>query len=136
MSSLGYTSILIARATEGAPLGSHYYRLTTQFHWIDLVPIIVGAALIALAWQIFNKVRNYRDFKQPCNDPAKLFRELCQVHALDRSAQGVLRRLAQVYRLAQPAEVFVTPQIFDPERLPASLREDAARIRELRKLLF
>lgn len=69
------------------------------------------------------------------NSHPGLFCGLCRLHRLDRNSRRLLRQVAQCYRLAQPARIFIEPQWLDPARL-TPLRARSAEIVALRNRLF
>jgi hypothetical protein len=82
------------------------------------------------------QLRLRNDMELHCDNPWKLFRELCQVHRLDGPSQRLLAQLARARRLPQPAQIFLTPSAFEPADLPAGLREKADQLLRLRGMLF
>jgi hypothetical protein len=109
---------------------------TSQLHWTDVIPYVIALALlIFIAW-LAPYLRRRNDMSERCDDPQKLFRELCLAHELDRSSRRLLLRLVEANRLAQPGQVFLTPMAFEPSRLPASLRERLDEVKQLRARLF
>ncbi|HYO24159.1 MAG TPA: hypothetical protein VEQ85_04345 [Lacipirellulaceae bacterium] len=116
--------------------GRGFRGATSQLSWLDFVPYIAVAAVIGAAWGATSYVKKRNDMSSRCNDPRKLFRELCLAHQLDRRSQRLLLELAEAFRLAQPAQVFLTPSAFDAARMPASLRGRAPEIALLRERLF
>lgn len=136
MSSLIPPYILLAQLSRWRRLGDDFRQAGGSFEFSDCLPYLAGGLLCAAFIAIVVAVRRRLDFNRPCNDPQKLFRELSLAHGLDRPSQILLRQLAQVFQLSQPAEVFVTPQAFATERLPAQLQAEATRIAELRQRLF
>jgi hypothetical protein len=116
--------------------GRGFRGATSQLSWTDLVPYAVAAVLAGGSIALYRWLKNRNDFAQACDDPKKLFRELCAAHGLDRASQRLLARLAHVWQYPQPAQVFVTPTAFEPERLPAAMQRKAAELKRLRELLF
>ena len=112
---------------------SHWQRLgdglrgSGRVDFTDMLPYMIGLAVGALGiWAVVQwKKRN--DTSQPCDDPWKLFRELCQVHGLSSSDGRLLQKLVEAQKLEQPAEIFVTPQAFE---------SDDHQLRDLRARLF
>jgi len=116
--------------------GRAFRGATAQLKWTDLIPY-AAAALVAIAvMAIYRFVKRRNDMTLWCDDPQKLFRELCLVHQLDRGNQRLLAQLAEAWQFSQPAQVFLTPAAFDRERLPKALRARWAELDELRGRLF
>jgi len=102
----------------------------------DLLPFGIGLALLAMGVAIVVAIVKRNDMSQPCDDPKKLFRELCRAHGLDFASRRLLYRLATAHQLAQPAEVFLTPAMFQADQLPPQLRAQAGQLQRLRQRLF
>jgi len=103
---------------------------------MDMLPYFIGFALLGIGIAIVVKIVKYNDLSQPCDDPQKLFRELCRAHGLDRASCRLLRQLASLTGLPQPVEVFLTPAVFEANQLPEQLRAKQKRVMELRERLF
>lgn len=116
--------------------GRGFRGAASQRSWHDLVPYIATAIAICVGTAIYSHVKRRNDMTERCDDPHKLFRELCQVHQLDRPSRRLLLQLAEGHNFAQPAQVFVTPAAFEPVRVPAALRGRIDEIKRLRERLF
>ncbi len=117
-------------------LGRGFRGATSQLHWTDVLPYVAAAVAAGVGWGVFAYVKRRNDMTERCSDPHKLFRELSQVHKLERNHRRLLLQLASALKFAQPAQVFVTPAAFEPSRLPAELRSRAAELTWLRQRLF
>lgn len=119
-----------------AEIGDNFPQSGPRLNWSDLgaygIAIVVGALVTALVLYI----RNRNDMSLRCDNPWKLFRELCQIHDLDRPSQRLLASLARVRRYEQPSQVFVAPESFDVADLPTSWRSRAGHLRRLKIVLF
>jgi hypothetical protein len=98
--------------------------------------LLITAIVLWVLGGIIVYLRNNREAGGPVDDPQQLFRELAEAHGLDRSAQHLLQQLARAFQIEQPSEVFVTPQLFRPEKLPPSLAGEAHRVAALGQKLF
>jgi hypothetical protein len=119
-----------------AEIGDNFPASGRRLNWSDLwayglVALVAAVVAAAVIW-----LRNRNDMTRHCDNPWKLFRELCRVHELDRPSQRMLAQLAKVRRYAQPAEVFVRPAAFDLEGLPPAWRHERAALERLRGRLF
>jgi len=114
--------------------GIHSRRWRMELDGFLLTGIVLVVIATAIAAAVFIKKRN--DFSQPCDDPQRLFRELSLAHNLDRASQKLLRQLADAFQIAQPAEVFLQPALFEPSKLPEQLREEEERLLELKSRIF
>lgn len=127
---------LLAQLSRWERMGDGLHRSHGRVGLSDLIPYIVGLAVVGVGIAVVVKLVRDNDLTQPCDDPQKLFRELSRAHGLDRVSQRLLRELAAAFGMAQPAEVFLTPSVFEPQQLPEQLREEASRFQELRQRLF
>jgi hypothetical protein len=116
--------------------GRGFRGAASQRGWSDLVPYIAVAGLLIGGMSLYSYLKRRNDMSERCDDPHKLFRELCLVHQLDRASRRLLLMLAGAHKLTQPAQVFVTPGAFETTRLPSSLRGRSAEIAKLRARLF
>ncbi|RIK77264.1 MAG: hypothetical protein DCC67_12875 [Planctomycetota bacterium] len=119
-----------------AEIGDNFPQSGPRRSWSDLGAYGIAAVIVAIAAAVAAQLRKRNDMSEHCDKPWKLFRELCQVHGLDRQSQRLLAQLARERRLAQPAEVFLWSQGFAPEGLPPALQHHAARLERLRQQLF
>lgn len=117
-------------------LGRGFRGATSQLSWFDVVPYVVAVAMLIGGAKLWAYWKRRGDMSERCNDPHKLFRELCLAHKLDRTSRRLLLQLAEAGRFAQPAQVFVTPAAFEAARLPASLRGRTNEVNQLRERLF
>jgi hypothetical protein len=102
-------------------------------HLFTIMGCTALALLICMGWRLF-KEREARTFSS--NSPARLFRELCTAHKLQRSSRRLLKRLAEARGLTSPAMLFVEPEHFDEATLPASLSASVRDLRQLSAQLF
>lgn len=127
---------ILAQVSRWERLGDGLHRSRGQTQLADLLPFGIAAAVIGIAVAIVIAIKKRNDFSKPCNDPQKLFRELCRAHKLNRVSQNLLQQLATTFQLDQPAEIFLQPALFNAEHLPQHLQAEAARLQELRQRLF
>ena len=73
-------------------------------------------------WAVYSWLKRRNDMSQPCDDPHKLFRELCLAHQLEHRSRRLLLQLAGALDWSHPAELFVTPAAFEPSACPRRLR--------------
>lgn len=119
-----------------AEIGDNFPDSGPRLNWSDLGAYGIAAVVAAIVAAIVMHLRRRNDMEQRCDNPWKLFRELCQVHELDRTSQRLLAQVARARGFQQPAEVFLTPAAFEPANLPASLRDKADALLRLRTQLF
>jgi hypothetical protein len=119
-----------------AEIGDNFPDSGQRMNWSDLWPYGIAAVVAAIATAIVVQVRKHNDMTLPCDDPHRLFRELCLAHKLDRGNVRLLAHLAEALRLEQPAQIFLMPAAFEPARLTASLRTRSAELKQLRERLF
>jgi hypothetical protein len=116
--------------------GRGFRGATSQLSWLDLIPYVVGAVAIGLGSAVYSYYKRRNDMTERCDDPHKLFRELCLSHQLDRASRRLLLQLSGALGLAQPAQVFLTPNAFEAGRVPAALRGRLEELRALKERLF
>lgn len=116
--------------------GRGFRGAQSQLRWTDFIPYVVGIGLIVGGFYLWTYLKRRNDMTERCDDPQKLFRELCLAHGLDRSSRRLLAQLAAAWNFSQPAQVFLTPAAFDPSRVPAALRGYAEELKQLRARLF
>ncbi len=131
-----HNSGLLAQYSKWQRLGDGLRRSRGRMDFADMLPYILGLAVLAIGIAIAAAIVKRNDMSQPCNDPKKLFRELCRAHGLDFSSRRLLHQLASAYQLHQPAEVFLTPSAFQADRLPPQLQAQAGRLQQLHDRLF
>jgi hypothetical protein len=129
------TSLLAAWVVL-AEIGDNFPQSGKRLGWSDLWAWGIAAVVCGLVALIVLQIRKRNDMEQRCDNPWKLFRELCQVHNLDRASQRLLAQVARARRLPQPAQIFLTPSAFEPADLPPGLRERADQLLRLRGRLF
>jgi hypothetical protein len=117
-------------------LGRGFRGATSQLSVSDFVPYLAAAIVIGVGWAVYAHLKKRNDMTERCDDPHKLFRELCLTHQLDRTSRRLLLQLAAGLNLQQPAQVFLTPTAFEPARLPAALRGRVDELRRLSERLF
>jgi len=113
----------------------HYFseakRSTATLPWgywligLVVLGVVIGATIAFVHWWT----------RRTYDNPHHLFRQLCQLHALDRQQQSLLKDLAAVNRVGQPSELFLDPSYFD-KQLPESLSKHQTSIQAIRKRVF
>jgi hypothetical protein len=125
---------LLAQLSRWKRMGDGLRGPGTRIEMSEVLFFSLGLALIGVIVWLVARWRKRNDMSQRCDDPWKLFRELCQRHDLNRADRRLLQNLVVARRLQQPAELFVTPAAFDPVNLPDNLNEQ--NLRNLRSRLF
>jgi hypothetical protein len=96
----------------------------------ELLATAGAIAAITLVWWLIVKWQQRLQLRQ-YESPAGLFRELCHAHRLSWRERKLLWGIARAAHLAQPAQLFLRPDLYWPPHVPAKL---ANRQRELVKL--
>lgn len=117
-------------------LGDGFRGSRNRVDWVEIWPYLLVAIAITAAVAAWIAYRRRHDFSRRTNDPARLFRELCVMHQLNRTHRTLLWSLAEELEYAQPAQVFLTPSAFEPSRLPPPLQKHAGTYQVLRERLF
>jgi hypothetical protein len=106
---------------------------TGDSHYWILLAAVALLAVVTVAWQRVGR-RTSKGFC--CDSDAKLFRELCAAHRLERSVRRLLKRLAAARQMSNPALLFVQPECFETTTLPALLTPSTKELQKLREQLF
>ena len=136
MNSSLLTYALFAQMSKWQRMGDGLHRGRGRMDLMELLPVVILLAIVGIAIFLVVKVRKRNDMTQPCDDPAKLFRELSLAHNLDRASQKLLWRLAEGLELAQPADVFLQPSFFQGDRIPEELHGEEDELELLLERLF
>ncbi len=116
----------------GAGFRGEHAKLDLHDLWIGLASL---AGVIGFFYLLARLVAK-QDKRRIYNSPAALFRALCTAHELKRPDRKLLKQIARGYGFEPPARVFVEPRCFEAANLPASLKNQAAAIANLRVRLF
>jgi len=121
---------LIAQVSANAPKPGDW-----QFGWIS-VGIVAGVAtgVCIVAWIILRIIRARE--RRITNSPWQLFKDLTAAHELNHRERNLLTRLAQQFRLEQPAVLFVEPAWWEADRLGQAWSRRLPEIEKLRRRLF
>lgn len=103
---------------------------TADYNWLLFAVAGVTTALACYAIDRFWRSRK----PGPQGNERGLFQDLCHAHGLDRASAGLLQRIARRAQLRHAAEVFVRPELFQPE--DACSQRDQDRLAKLRERLF
>lgn len=127
---------MLAQISKWRRLGDGFRHTGPSIELVDLLPAAIVLAIVVVGIIIAVKIYQRSDFSKPCDDPGKMFRQLCAAHQLNFSSRRLLMQLATAYEMSHPAEVFVTPTAFHSDNLPSSLWNEEARIKQLAARLF
>lgn len=127
---------IVAQLSKWERLGDGLRKTGGHRELIDLWPIALLGVLFAGAAYAIVVWRRRNDFTRRCNDPEKLFRELCHTHELEKEDHQLLRQLAAARELASPASIFLQPSALAAGTLPEELRPHASRLSELQRQIF
>jgi hypothetical protein len=128
----------LAQIRNWKRLGDGLHRRGSRLDMEELLPYAIGLVLIGLAIWAAAVWKKRNDMSLPSDDPCKLFRELCNLHGIKGSNRRLLQRLAEVQKMEQPSELFVTPTALDPMQLPEQFQSPLLQqqLRDLRVRLF
>jgi hypothetical protein len=124
----------LAQMSRWKRLGDGLRGPGTSIQFSEILYFAFGMAAIGVIVWLVVRWRQRNDMSQRCDDPWKLFRELCQHHNLNRTDSRMLRKLVVAREMHQPAELFVTPSAFDPVDLPSEINQQ--QLRNLKARLF
>jgi hypothetical protein len=106
------------------------YDFTQMAVVVSVLAAVVGVLFLLDRWiRRRSRLKTYES-------PTELFRQLCNTHELDRSACHQLKQLAAHWQLAHPAMLFVEPDYFRSEKLPAAWYERVPQIEQIHRKLF
>ena len=71
---------LFAQFSRWERLGDGLHRSRGRVELMDLLPYLIGMALLAAAVAGVAAYIKHNDLSKPCDDPNKLFRELSRAH--------------------------------------------------------
>jgi hypothetical protein len=129
-------TLLFAQMNRWSRLGDGLRSSRNPLRLSDLLPYLLGLAVIGLIGTLIYRRNQRNDMSIRCNDPHKLFRELCLAHELDGRSQKLLRNLAEAVFPDQHCRIFLSPAAFDAPGLPATLRNETAEFAALKAKLF
>jgi len=90
-----HATTLLAQISKWERLGDGLHRSRGKMGFADLLPYFIGLAVIGTAIAVIVYLIKQNDFSKPCDDPKKLFRQLCRQHLLDRGSSRLLSQLAE-----------------------------------------
>jgi hypothetical protein len=105
----------------------------------DLTPIVIVVGVltpIIIAIYLADRWIRRRIRLRTYDSPSGLFHQLCQTHELNRSARRLMQSLASHWQLANPGVLFIEPDYFRPDKLPADWYDRAPELEQLHRQLF
>jgi hypothetical protein len=136
MNALLLGALLLGQISKWQRLGDEFRRTGPRLELVDLLPAAIVLALVVVGIVVAVKFYKRSDFSKPCDDPGKMFRQLCAAHKLNLGSRRLLLQLAAAREMAHPAVVFVTPTAFHCGGLPPNLQREEARLAQLAAHLF
>ena len=100
-----------------------------------LILVFAGGALALGIWAICNWYSKRRE-DPTCNDPVRLFKDLCHGQELSRSETKLLRRAAVFLKVPSSADLFIEPRHLANLLNEAGWARDHSLIRGLQEKLF
>ncbi|QDS99661.1 hypothetical protein [Adhaeretor mobilis] len=132
-SLFGY--LILAQGNRLEQMGRGMRAARERVQLVDLWPMALALLVIIVGVTAYKAWKKRNDFREKCNNPKKLFRELCAIHELNVSQRLLLSSLAEACEFDQPAQVFLVPSVFE-YNVPAKLSSKADQLRALRTQLF
>lgn len=123
-------------ANNWTSLGDRFTGRHAQFtpwDWVTLLAIITSVAGVVWMMTVYQRRQNLR---LSSNRPNHLFEDLCIAHRLSFRDRRLLQALAQELELETGAVLFVRPDYFETDRLPAALRRYEIQVERLSERLF
>ena len=97
--------------------------------------LLIAAAFVMAIW-LLSRWTTQKERAGSYHSPRGLFRALCRAHRLDRSQRGLLRRLARVRQLPQPAALFLMPECFAAATLSPEWQGQSDALEAIRARVF
>jgi hypothetical protein len=133
-------SILIQNAALLAvrrqAMGGGFRGENNDYDLSQMLMVVVVLAVISGVLFVLDRWIRYRIRIRTYESPAELFRQLCRTHELDRPSRRLLRSLASYWKLTTPALLFIEPDYFRPEKLPADWSDRTPHLEQLHRRLF
>ena len=127
---------LVAAKQDASVVWGRFDRQRPRFGNAELVLIIGATALLVIVMLVSYWRSRRRKLEFLRNSSSQLFGELSAAHRLDRSNRRLIKRLATVHGQKNAAAMFVEPDYFELESLPASEKVSLDALRQLRHELF
>jgi hypothetical protein len=133
---LAAISHLVLFAVRRQDLGGGFRGENNDYDIAEMVIVVsVLAVVISLLYLVDRWIRRRNRIKM-YESPTELFRQLCRVHELGRSESQQLKQIAAYWKLVHPGALFVEPDYFRPDKLPADWYERVPQIELLHRKLF
>ena len=97
--------------------------------------LLIATAFVLAIW-LLSRWTTQKERAGSYHSPRRLFRDLCRAHRLDRSQRWLLRRLARLRQLPQPAALFLMPECFASATLSGELQAQSAALEAIRARIF
>ena len=127
---------LLAQLSRTQGLGGNFRGPGARVDGGDMLMIamlVLGAVGVIVLLSVLLRLQERRN---RCNNPQKLFRDICRLHELDRKSRKLLTQLARHQDLEHPARLFLEPARFNPENVGAELGQHQREFDTLRGRLF
>ncbi len=125
---------LLAENSRFAHMGNRVKDSKTDLDLTGLFAVLGGLlVLVVLGWGI--SYWRARRESRVVNSPRALFRELCSAHGMSRAERDLLHEIAQWHNLADPVQLFIEPERFQPAEMHEALNCEAEAT-ELQNRLF
>jgi hypothetical protein len=130
------TSQLWLFAVRRQALGGGFRGENNTYDVSQMVTVVGVLSAVCAVLFLLDRLIRRRIRLKAYESPTELFRQLCQTHELDRSARRQLQLLASHWQLANPGLLFVEPDYFRPEKLPADWSDRTPQLEQLHRQLF
>jgi hypothetical protein len=126
--------LLFAVRRQG--MGSGFRGENNDYDLSQMLLVVIALAVVSGMLFLLDRWIRRRIRYKTYESPAELFRQLCRAHELDHSARRLLRSLAIHWKLANPAVLFIEPDYFRPEKLPADWDDRMPQLEQVHRRLF
>jgi len=129
------THPLWAQVNRYRAMGSRF-RTSANSDWTTTIGWLVAFAIVAgvIVAIVVSRLRQREGV--PFHNPRRLFNDLCRLHDLDRTQRHLLRQLASMHSVKNPAELFIEPAYFQNIANDSKLAAQRDQFEQLRQRLF
>ena len=127
---------LLAELDRFSSMGRNFRGEEAQVNSYDVVSGLVFVLAMVLGIWLLSRALTRQERTRNFNNPRKLFRMLCDKHELNRANRNLLKAYAARRELADPSSLFLAPELFREDQLPADWNRNSAALAAIGEKLF